>query len=77
MLNACVSRPRPAAPDRTIDVRFNEFMADDLAMVQRVWEVAGYRPSDESRKAVADYLAGHTRGRLGRIDYRADELGLD
>ena len=31
----------------------------------------------DRRKAVADYLAGHTRGRLGRIDYRADELGLD
>jgi hypothetical protein len=46
-------------------------------MVQRVWEVADYRPSDESRSAVADYLAGHTRGRLGSIDYRADELGLD
>jgi hypothetical protein len=63
--------------DRTIDLRFDEFMADDLAMVQRAWDTAGYEPSEQSRKAVVDYLAGHTRGRLGTVDYRAEDLGLD
>jgi hypothetical protein len=52
-------------------------MADDLAMVQRVWDVAGYVPSDTSRRAVADYLSGHARGRLGRIEYHPEDLGLD
>jgi hypothetical protein len=64
-------------PERTIDVRFDEFMADDLAMVQRVWDTAAYSPSPESRKAVAEYLAGHGRGRLGRVEYHAEDLGLE
>jgi hypothetical protein len=77
MLTACLRDHDRLPPERTIDVRFDEFMADDLAMVQRVWDVAGYEPSAESRGAVADYLAGHARGRLGRVEYRPEDLGLD
>ncbi|MFA7513179.1 MAG: sulfotransferase [Mycolicibacterium vanbaalenii] len=77
MLSACLRDHDKLPPERTIDVRFDEFMADDLAMVERVWDVAGYRPSAESRTAVSEYLAGHTRGRLGTVDYRAADLGLD
>lgn len=77
MLTACMRDHDKLPPERTIDVRFDEFMADDLAMVQRVWDVAGYSPSGASRGAVADYLAGHARGRLGRIEYRPEDLGLD
>ncbi|BBY99173.1 sulfotransferase family protein [Mycolicibacterium fallax] len=77
MLSACLRDHDKLPADRTIDVRFDEFMADDLAMVARVWDVAGYCPDAESRAAVADYLAGHTRGRLGAVDYRPADLGLD
>lgn len=77
MLSACLRDHDKLPAERTIDVRFDEFMADDLAMVQRVWDVAGYCPDARSRRAVADYLAGHTRGRLGSVDYRPADLGLD
>jgi hypothetical protein len=77
LLSACMRDHDRLPADRTIDVCFDEFMADDLAMVQRVWDVAGYRPSAESREAVATYLAGHRRGRLGRVEYHAEDLGLD
>ena len=77
MLSACLRDHDKLPPERTIDVRFDEFMADDLAMVARVWDTADYHPSAESRSAVAEYLAGHTRGRLGTVDYRAEDLGLD
>jgi hypothetical protein len=77
MLSACMRDHHRLPPERTIDVRFDEFMADDLAMAQRVWDVAGYSPSPESREAVAAYMAGHERGRLGRVVYHAEDLGLD
>jgi hypothetical protein len=77
MLTACMRDHDRLPPERTIDVRFDEFMADDLAMIQRVWDTAGYEPDVNSRKAVGDYLAGHTRGRLGTVDYRPEDLGLD
>ena len=77
MLSACLRDHEKLPPEHTIDVRFDEFMADDLAMVERVWDVAGYHPSAESRTAVREYLVGHTRGRLGTVDYRAADLCLD
>jgi hypothetical protein len=52
-------------------------MVDNLAMVRRIWDIAEYRPSAESVRAVEAYQAGHARGRLGRIDYRAEDLDLE
>ena len=77
MLNALV-RDRDAVPaDRSIDVRFDEFMADDLAMVDRILALAGEPVTEEVRAAMRAYLAEHERGRLGRVDYRPEELGID
>ncbi len=77
MLRAC-ARDRDLLPAaQTIDVRFDEFMADDLAMVRRIYALADQPFEGPAEAAMAEYLAAHQRGRLGRIDYRADEVGLD
>jgi len=76
MLDALV-RDRSAIPDeRSIDVRFDEFMADDLATATRVLEVAGEPLTDEGRAAMAAYLDGHRRGRLGKVRTNAEMFGL-
>src|SRR5207248_279883 len=41
MLQACVRDRELLGPDRSIDVRFNEFMADDVGMVERIYVIAG------------------------------------
>lgn len=64
-------------PDRSIDVLFHEFMADEAAMVRRVYEVAGQPFTAETQAAADAYLAGHRRGRHGSVDYRLSDLGLD
>jgi hypothetical protein len=77
MLNACV-RDRDVLPaSQSIDVVFDEFMRDDLAMVRRICALADHELSPASDAAIAAYLAGHERGRLGRIDYRPEDVGLD
>lgn len=77
MLRACV-RDRDLLPaDQTIDVRFDEFMADDLAMVERIYGLADQPFDGAAHEAMARYLADHRRGRLGRIDYRPGDVGLD
>jgi hypothetical protein len=77
MLNALV-RDRDAVPDdRSVDVRFDAFMADELGTARRVLELAGEPVTEEVDAALTGYLAGHERGRLGHIDYRPDELGID
>ena len=77
MLTSLVTDRDAIPAERSIDVRFDEFMADDLAMAERIYELAGEPVTAEAGAAMADYLAGHERGRLGTIDYRAADVGLD
>ena len=40
--------------DRTIDVRFDEFMADDVAMIERIYAMADQPFDDGVRAAMID-----------------------
>jgi hypothetical protein len=77
MLRASV-RDRELLPaEQSIDVRFDEFMADDIAMVRRIYELADQPFTEEVEAMMAAYMADHPQGRHGRIDYRAEDVGLD
>lgn len=78
LLHAAV-RDAPMIPaDQRVDVEFRQFMSDDVAMATRILEVAGMGVTDESRTALAEYVASNPRGKDGRVvyDLRAD-FGLD
>lgn len=77
LLTACVRDRDVLAPDRSLDVRFDEFMADDLGTVHAIYDLAGQPFTERSDEGIADYLAGHRRGRLGTIAYDPAQLGLD
>jgi hypothetical protein len=55
--------------ERTIDVRFDEFMADDLAMVERIYAVADQPFTPEGRAAMERFIAEHPRGLHGGVIY--------
>ncbi len=70
-------RDRDAIPaERSMDVRFDDFMADDLAVTERVYALAGEPMTDEARAAMAEYLDGHQRGRLGTVATSPEMFGL-
>jgi hypothetical protein len=77
LLRAAVESRDRIPPGQGMDVRFHEFMADDLAMAERVLDFAGEPRTAEARREIDRYLAGHRRGRLGTIDYRLEDFGLD
>jgi hypothetical protein len=77
MLASCV-RDRDLLPaDQSIDVRFGEFMSDDVATVQRIYGLAGQRFTGETEAAMTAFMAGHPRGRHGRVAYDLHDFGLD
>ncbi|WP_096283699.1 sulfotransferase family protein [Mycobacterium ahvazicum] len=76
MLTALVRDRDAIGPDRSIDIRFNDFMADELGVAERVYALAGEPFTDEARKPIADYLANHQRGRLGNVQTSFDMFGL-
>jgi hypothetical protein len=65
------------APQR-VDVEFRAFMADDLAMVARIYDAAGIAMTERAAAELRDYVTAHPRGRRGQVlyDLRGD-FGLD
>ena len=65
-------------PSRTVDIVFDDFMADESATIERVYAAAGLALDDASRRSVEGYLAGNPRGRNGRMVYDlAGDFGVD
>lgn len=77
MLTALVRDRDILGPDRSIDVRFDDFMANEGVVAQRIYELAGEPFEDAERAAVNEYLAGHQRGRLGNVATSCEMFGLD
>jgi hypothetical protein len=77
MLGALARDRDVIAPERSIDVTFDEFMADELGIAERVFGLIGEPVTDDARTGMADYLAGHQRGRLGRVVTSCEMFGLN
>jgi hypothetical protein len=77
MLAALIRDRDLIAADHSTDIRFDDFMADDPGVVAQVYDLAGEPMTDEARAAISEYLAGHQRGRLGRVATSAEMFGLD
>lgn len=77
MLTAFVRDRDTIGPERSIDVRFDDFMADQTGVADRVYALAGEPFSDEVETAIDEYLTGHRRGRLGSVATSCTMFGLD
>lgn len=56
-------------PDRTIDVLFHEYMADELGTLARVYDCAGIELTAQARAEIAQYQREHPRSRGGQVAY--------
>jgi Sulfotransferase family len=77
MLRRCAEERNLLPADRTIDVHFDAFMADDLAMVARVYDLAGQPLDERARGSMTSFMAAHPRGRHGAVTYDLGDFGLD
>ena len=77
LFRACAEHRHVLPADRSMDLRFDDFMKDDLASVERVYDLAGQPFSDASRTAIEAFRAAHPRGRNGTVVYQPDVLGID
>jgi len=73
-----VVRDHVLAPTgRSLHVHFREFMADEVAMVKRIYECANQPFAEHVQGAMRSYLKTHPRGRFGRLIYDLDDFKLD
>ena len=77
MLRQCATERDLLPAAQSIDVRFDEFMADDLAMVERIYDLAGQPLDHTARAAMAAFIDEHPRGRHGTVEYDLGQFGLD
>ena len=77
LFRACV-RDRELVPAaRSLDVRFDEFMRDDVATVRRIYACAGQPATAAAEAAWAAFMAAHPRGAHGAVEYDLARFGLD
>ena len=78
LLRACV-RDRPSMPEeRTIDVPFHEFMADDMGMLARIYAKTDLPFDDKAKAEMQAYIDAHPRGKDGKLVYDlAGDFGAD
>ncbi len=69
LLRAAVRDVGTIEAARRVDVEFEEFMADDLAMAEKILDVAGLELTDAARNQLTAYLAANPRGKEGRVLY--------
>ena len=77
MLRACVEDREILPAACSMDVRFHEFMADDLATVEAIYQLAGKPFTGEARKSMASFMESHPRGKHGRILYDLGDFAMD
>ena len=76
MLNAAM-RDRDLLGPNSLDIRFDQFMADDLGTVEEIYRLADQPFDDAARAATANYIATHERDRFGKVIYDVDSIGID
>lgn len=77
LLTGCV-RDRDVLPaEQSVDVRFEDFMADEDGTVAHIYELAGQPLDSRARDAMTQFCSDHPRGRYGAVDYQPADLGLD
>jgi hypothetical protein len=77
LLRACVDDRADLPAAQSIDVRFPEFMADDVGMVARIYALAGQPMTVVARAAMDAFMHAHPRGRHGGVVYDLADFALD
>jgi hypothetical protein len=72
LLRACV-RDRHVWPEvQSVDVPFDAFMQDDMAVVREVRAKAALPETDQANRDVDEYIQSHPRGKYGQLVYNLE-----
>jgi hypothetical protein len=78
LLRACVRDRAKLPAERSLDVPFHEFMADDVGTVGRIYEQAGLELTGHARRELDAFMAENPRGKHGQLVYDLErDFGLD
>ncbi|UXA17990.1 sulfotransferase [Mycobacterium sp. SMC-4] len=71
-------RDRDVLPaEQSLDVRFEDFMADEEGTIAQIYALAGQPFGPRAHEAMARFRREHPRGRHGGVAYHEADVGLD
>jgi hypothetical protein len=78
MLNSCMEHAGCLPTKNSIHVRFEDFMANDMATIETIYGIAGLPLTADIRAAMAGYIDSNPRGKHGQVVYDLEgDFGLD
>jgi hypothetical protein len=78
LLRACVRDREHWGTERSLDVLFHQYMADEDGTLRAIYALAGLPLTDAARRELSAYLASNPRGKHGRVVYDlAGDFGVD
>jgi hypothetical protein len=77
LLRGSIEARRRLPQEQVFDLRFHEFMKDDVAMVERVFAFVGQPMTAAAAQAIRAFMNAHPRGKHGVIAYPLEDVGLD
>jgi hypothetical protein len=78
MLHGMADQRGLVPSNQSFDVKFLEFMAVDIGMVRRIYELAGHHWDESTEAGMRAYMVDHPRGVHGSVTYHVeDDFGID
>ena len=77
LLNGCLSYRDRLPADRTCDARLDDFIADEMGVLKRVYRTVDQPLEGLALSKMAEYSEANPRGRHGTVAYDLKALGLD
>lgn len=78
LLRRCVDTRHLLPEAKSLDALFHEFMADDMAMVEKIYAKAVLELTAQARAEMQKFIDEHPRGKHGQVQYNLKEdFGID
>ncbi|MFO8102446.1 MAG: sulfotransferase [Dehalococcoidia bacterium] len=77
LLRASVEQRHLIPRNQIIDIRFDEYMADQVGNLKRAYDFVEQPFTAEARQAIEAFIADNPKGKHGTVQYRLENVGID
>ncbi|NQT74065.1 MAG: sulfotransferase [Chloroflexi bacterium] len=77
LLRASVEDRHLIPEGQAMDVRFHEYMADQMGILEKVYEFVEHPLTDEAVQAIQSFIEANPKGKHGAVQYRLDLVGIN
>lgn len=73
LLTRCMETRDVLSPDESLDVLFHEFMQDDMAIIEQIYDKANIELTPTARAEMQAFVDAHPRGKHGKMKYHLEK----